>query len=51
VQGWSANPQDWRLPLTDRVLAALPGSPLAWAIVWSVIVFARPFVASGILLA
>jgi hypothetical protein len=39
------------LPVTDRVLAALPGSPAAWAIAWSVIVLARSFAASAILLA
>jgi hypothetical protein len=40
-----------RLPLTDRVLAALPGSRVVWAIAWSLIVLARPFAASAVLLA
>jgi hypothetical protein len=40
-----------RLPITDRVLAALPGSRLAWTILWGVIVLVRPLAASAFLLA
>jgi hypothetical protein len=39
-----------RLPITDRVLAALPGSRVLWAIAWSLIVLVRPFAASAVLL-
>ena len=41
----------WPLPLTDRILAALPGSRLAWMILWSLIVLVRPVAASAVLLA
>lgn len=39
------------LPITDRVIAALPGSRLFWTIAWSLIVLVRPFAASAALLA
>ncbi len=40
-----------RLPLTERVLAALPGSRILWALAWSFVVLSRPFAASAVLLA
>ena len=40
-----------QLPLTDRVLAGLPGPSWAWTIAWSLLVLIRPFAASAILLA
>jgi hypothetical protein len=42
---------DEALPLTERLIAALPGSRVIWIVAWSLIVVARPFVAGAILVA
>jgi hypothetical protein len=51
VQRLATVTHEGRLPITDRVLAALPGSRLLWTILWSLIVLVRPLAASAVLLA
>ena len=39
------------LPLTERILASLPGRAWIWVVAWTLFVMARPFAAATVLLA